>query len=68
MKKKTRKNVEVQESDYFEDCALCQMMKDADKKGRTLSESELKIGFEKMEEKAAIKGEKGFEDQKGIMD
>jgi len=36
---------------YFDDCPICQAMKEADEQGRSLSEPELRAAFRKAEEK-----------------
>ena len=61
---KRKKQTEFSDTDYFDDCVLCQMMKEAEKKGKTLTESELKLGFKKMKEKSAIVEGEWFEDKK----
>lgn len=46
----------MEDNDYFDDCPVCQVMKDAEEKGRTLTESELKQALNKAKEKGAVVG------------
>lgn len=50
-------NTESNEEDvHFDDCPLCQMMKEAEQEGRSLSLDELKSGFRKLEKENGIVG------------
>lgn len=39
--------------DYFDDCTICQATKEAEEKGKSLTESELKQAFKKAKKKSA---------------
>ena len=58
MKKKsdTKQNVTLEDSDLFDDCAICQAMKEAKSLGKTLSENELISAFKKAKQAGAIVG------------
>ena len=46
----------ITDSDYFDDCAVCQFMKDVEQGKKEHSESELKKAFKKAKEKGDILG------------
>ncbi len=59
MKKKNNQNQKVNSSEtdfYFDDCDICKAMKEAEEKGRDLTESELLESFRKAKEKGAVVG------------
>ena len=61
--KKTKRSTFAESDFYFDNCELCRMMKDAEEKGKVLTLPELKQGFLKMREKAAVVGgDVGFDD------
>ncbi len=41
---------------YFDDCAICQYVKEMEEKGRPQTESGLKTAFEKQRQKGAVVG------------
>jgi len=47
---------------YFDDCAVCQYVKEMEKKGKLQTESELKTAFEKQRQKGAVVGGSMFEE------
>ncbi len=52
-----KKNVRFQDSEfYFDDCAICNAMKEAENQGKNLSLKELKGAFKKAKEQKAIVG------------
>ena len=46
----------ITDSDYFDDCAVCQFMKDVEQGKKEHSESELKKAFKKAKEKGTVVG------------
>lgn len=48
--------------DYFDDCPVCQAMKKAEEKGKSLTTEELKEAFKKAKEKGAVVGGKLLEE------
>lgn len=46
----------ITDSDYFDDCAICQFMKDVDQGKKEHSVAELKKAFLKTKKKGAIVG------------
>ncbi len=48
---KQRKKQNSTDWEYFDDCAICSAMEQADKQGKSLSESELKEAFRRQNEK-----------------
>lgn len=46
---------------YFDDCAVCQYMKEMEEKDKPQTESGLKIAFQKQRQKGAIVGGSMFE-------
>lgn len=61
-KKKTKKQKNFKDTDYyFDDCAICQYVKEMDEKGKAQTESGLKLAFEKQRQKGAIVGGSMFE-------
>ena len=62
-KKVKRKRFKDKDTDYyFDDCAICQYMKEMEKKSSPQTESGLKIAFEKQRQKGAVVGGSMFED------
>lgn len=60
VKKKTRKQTKSQDSKfYFDDCPVCQAMREAEENNRELTALEVKEAFEKAKKKGAIVGEFG---------
>lgn len=56
-KRKTRKQTKSQDSTfYFDDCPVCQAMKEAEENNRALTVLEVKEAFEKAKKKGAIVG------------
>lgn len=47
---------------YFDDCAVCQYVKEIDEKGKPQTELGLKIAFEKQRQKGTIVGGSMFEE------
>lgn len=69
MKKKITQNPKVKFSDsdfYFDDCHICRAMKEAEEKGRDLTESELLESFRKAENKGTLVGGKFFDKEKRV--
>ena len=55
-KKKFSNQRKRTDSDYFDDCAVCQFMKDVEQGKKEHSESELKEAFKKAKEQGAVVG------------
>lgn len=55
-KKKSSSQRKLTDSDYFDDCAVCQFMKDAEQGKKEHSLSELNNAFKKEKEKGAVVG------------
>ncbi len=55
-KKKSSNQKKTIDSDYFDDCAVCQFMKDVKRGKKEHSESELKKAFKKAKEKGTVVG------------
>lgn len=55
-KKKSSNQRKITDSDYFDDCPVCQFMKDVEQGKKEHSESELKKAFKKAKEKGAVVG------------
>lgn len=56
--KKTKKVYQKANWKYFDDCPICQAMKNADQKGKSLSEQELLSAFRLASTKKTKKNEK----------
>ena len=61
-KEKTVRKDTFEDSDFFDDCSVCQATKFAQEKGRMPTLRELKEAFRKAKEKGAIVGGKWFEE------
>jgi len=51
---------------YFDDCAVCQYMKEVEGKGEPQTESGLKTAFERQRQKGAVVGGSMFEEDEKI--
>ena len=61
--KKTKRQKKFKDTDYyFDDCAICQYVKEMEEKGKPQTELELKTAFEKQRQKGAVVGGSMFED------
>ena len=61
--KKTKRQKKFKDTSYyFDDCAICQYMKEMEGKGSPQTESGLKVAFEKQRQKGAVVGGSMFED------
>lgn len=67
-KKKISSNTYLVSSndDYFDDCPICQAMRQAEKEGKALSESKLARAFEKSKDAGWIVGIPSFDEKKPI--
>lgn len=52
------------EEDFYDDCPICQAMKEAEKEKRELSSGELKKAFTQAKEKGGIVGGEWFDEPK----
>lgn len=57
MKKKRKRQTSPQDSEFFDDCPVCQAMKRAKDNNRLLTVSEIKEAFEEAKKGGAIVGE-----------
>lgn len=53
---KTITKFKKETSEYFDDCAICQVMEKAEKQGKSLGEQELETAFAKQNLKNKLKG------------
>lgn len=61
-KKKAKVKQKFKDTDYyFDDCAVCQYVKQMEDKGKPQTESGLKIAFEKQRQEGAVVGGSMFE-------
>lgn len=63
------KDKKVKSSDqdfYFDDCEICRAMKEAEDRGRGLTESELLESFRKAKSKGAIVGGEFFDEEEKL--
>lgn len=60
-KKITKRNKFKDTDYYFDDCAICQYVKEMEKKGKPQTESKLKCAFEKQRQKGAVVGGSVFD-------
>lgn len=64
--KKKMKRKKLEDTDYyFDDCAVCQYMKEMDEKGEPETELGLKIAFGKQRQKGAVVGGSMLEERDG---
>lgn len=57
MRKKRKRQTKPQDSEFFDDCPVCQAMKKAEVEGKELNIFELKEAFEEAKKNDAIVGE-----------
>lgn len=60
MNKKSRNNGTPSDR-FFDDCPICRAVREAEKKGRDLTEAELKEAFQKAKDEGAVVGGEWFE-------
>lgn len=57
IKKQSKKQIRSQDTDfYFDDCAICRSMKEAENRGRDLTATELKQVFKEARNRGAVSG------------